>query len=72
MGNSSLTFQVKTGVRQGYVISTVLFNLLIDWEMRHTTEDQQRGIRWTLFDTLGDLDFVEDFTRLSHASTHAR
>ena len=50
----------------------VLFNLVIDWVMRHTTEDQPRGIRWTLFDMLEDLDFADDLALLSHTSTHAR
>ena len=27
------TFEVKTGVRQGFVMSSVLFNLAIDWVM---------------------------------------
>ena len=49
VGNSSLAFQVKTGVRQGRVMSALLFNIVIDWVMRRTTEDKTRGIRWTLF-----------------------
>ncbi|KAH3828247.1 hypothetical protein DPMN_130200 [Dreissena polymorpha] len=28
--------------------------------MRNTTQDAQRGIRWTLFSSLDDLDFVDD------------
>lgn len=44
VGNSSLTFQVKTGVRQGCVMSALLFNIVIDWVMRRTTEDKPRGI----------------------------
>ena len=45
MGSSSLNNQVKTGVPQGCVMSAVLFNLVIDWVMRNTTEDQPRRIR---------------------------
>ena len=33
------------GVRQGCVMSTVLFNLVIDWIMKLTTEDRVKGIR---------------------------
>ena len=44
----SLAFQVKTGVRQGCVMSALLFNIVIDWVMRRTIEDKTRGIRWTL------------------------
>ncbi|PIK55536.1 hypothetical protein BSL78_07570 [Apostichopus japonicus] len=57
VGNSNHKFQVKTGVRQGCVMSALLFNIAIDWVMRQATEGQKRGIRWTLFPTLEDLDF---------------
>ena len=70
MGSSSLNFQVKTSVRQGCVMSAVLFNLVIGWVMQCTTEDQPRGIRWTLFDTLEDLDFANNIVLLSHMHQH--
>ena len=44
VGSSSLNFQVKTGVCQGCVMSAEVFNLVVHWVMRCTTEDQQRGI----------------------------
>ena len=47
-------------------MSAVLFNLAIDWVMRRTTEDTPRGIRWTLFSSLEDLDFADDLALLSH------
>ena len=31
-----------------------------------STEDQPRGIRWTLFTTLEDLDFADDLALVSH------
>ena len=43
---------------------------MIDWVMRSTTEDQPRGIRWTLFDMLEDLDFADDLALLSHTHQH--
>ena len=51
-------------------MSAVLFNLVIDWLMHRSTEDQPRGIRWTLFDTLEDLDFSHDLALLSHTHQH--
>lgn len=59
-------FEVKTGVRQGRTMSAMLFNIVIDWVMRRTIEDQPRGIRWTLFSTLEDLDFADDLALVSH------
>ena len=66
VGSSSLNSQVKTGVRQGCILSAVLFSVVIDWVIRRTTEDQPRGIRWTLFDTLEDLDVSDDLALLFH------
>ena len=59
-------FDVKTGVRQGCVMSAILFNVTIDWVMRKTTEKTPRGIRWSLFSRLEDLDFADDLALLSH------
>ena len=38
--------------------------------MRRTTEDQIRGIRWTPFSYLEDLDYADDLALLSHTHTH--
>ena len=70
VGNSETSFSVKTGVRQGCPMSALLFNLTIDWVMRQTTADQPRGIRWTPFSTLEDLDFADDLALLSHTHHH--
>ena len=70
VGHSDTFFEVKTGVRQGCVMSAILFNLVIDWVMRRTTEDTPRGIRWSLFTTLDDLDFADDLALLSHTHQH--
>ena len=43
VGNSNHKFQVKTGVRQGCVMSALLFNIAIDWVMRQATEDQKEA-----------------------------
>ncbi len=70
VGNSSLAFQVKTGVRQECVMSALLFNIVIDWVMCRTTEEKARGIRWTLFSALEDLDFADDLALVSHTHQH--
>ena len=71
VGHSDTFFEVKTGVRQGCVMSAVLFNLAIDWVMRRP-EDSTRGIRWSLLTTLHDLDFADDLALLSHTHQHVQ
>ncbi|GFR71314.1 endonuclease-reverse transcriptase [Elysia marginata] len=51
-------------------MSALLFSVAIDWVMRQTTEDQNRGIRWNLFTNLEDLDFADDLALLSHTHHH--
>ena len=60
-------FQVKTGVRQGCLLSPFLFLLTIDWVMRTSTEQKKNGIQWTLWEQLEDLDFADDLAVLSHS-----
>ena len=66
MGQSDIAFKVKSGVRQGCVMSAVLFNIVIDWVMKKTMERPTRGIRWTMFSFLEDIDFADDVALLSH------
>ena len=59
-------FHVKTGVRQGCVISSVLFLVVNDWVMRTATADRPRGLIWGLTARLEDCDFADDIALLSH------
>jgi hypothetical protein len=38
--------------------------------MRKTTKESPRGIRWSLFSTLKNLDFADDHALLSHTHQH--
>ncbi|XP_071123117.1 uncharacterized protein [Mytilus edulis] len=57
-------FEVQSGVRQGCIISPILFLVAIDLVMRKTTSDKKRGITWSMFTTLEDLDFADDIALL--------
>ena len=59
-------FQVRTGVRQGCLLSPILFLLVIDWIMKTATREGRNGIQWTLWKQLDDLDFADDLALLSH------
>ena len=64
------SFAVKSGVRQGCIISPILFLVAIDWVMRKTTSDRSRGITWGMFSKLEDLDFADDIALLSPKQEH--
>nr|KAG5696667.1 hypothetical protein BaRGS_023076 [Batillaria attramentaria] len=66
-GKLSESFEVKTGVRQGCLLSPFLFLLVIDWIMKTTTTGRKNGIQWTLWTQLDDLDFADDLALLSHS-----
>ena len=55
ISQSDITFMVNLGVRKGCVKSAVLFNLVIDWNMKRTTEGPTRRIRWTTFSSHRDI-----------------
>ena len=58
-------FKIKSGVKQGCVMSGFLFLLALDWIMSKVTADKRRGIRWKFITVLEDLDFVDDIALLS-------
>ena len=57
-------FIVNSGVRQGCIMSPILFLISIDWVMKKMT-DSKRGITWSIYTTLEDLDFADDIALLS-------
>ena len=65
-GQLTDSFVIKTGVRQGCLLSPFLFILALDWVMKESTKGKRNGIQWTLWSQLDDLDFADDLALLSH------
>ena len=71
-GKKSEWFEVKSGVKQGCVMSGLLFLLVIDWIMRRTLSEGRLGIRWRMMETLEDLDYADDIVLLAETWRNAQ
>ena len=63
-GQRTQPLNMRTGVRQGCLISPLLFLVAMDWVTR-IAFDRKRGIQWTLTNSLEDLVFADDLALLS-------
>ena len=54
-GTTTEKFDIRTGVKQGCVMSGLLFNIVIDWIMQKTLKNSKTGIRWNFDSHLEDL-----------------
>ena len=64
-GQQPQSLNMRTGVREGCLLSPPLFLVALqDWVTR-TAFDRKRGIQWTFTTSLKDLDFADDLALLS-------
>ena len=63
-GNTEF-FRVDTGVRQGCILSPMLFILTIDYVMRKSMNKPDFGIMWDTKRRLTDLDFADDLALIA-------
>ena len=68
--NQTNRCSVRSGVRQGCILSPIIFNIALDYIMRQTTQNAQHGIQWTLFSQLEDLDYADHIALLSTTANH--
>nr|KAG5689255.1 hypothetical protein BaRGS_006375 [Batillaria attramentaria] len=71
-GKLTEPFTVRTGVRQGCILSPTIFLMVVDWVMRQATDSKRTGIQWTFSKQLEDLDFADDIALLSHKQQDAQ
>ena len=64
IGNTEM-LNIKTGVRQGCILSPFLFLIIIDFVMTKAMDDASFGIEWGQT-RLADLDFADDISAISH------
>ena len=58
--------KVRVGVRQGCLLSLVMFLLTMDWVMKTSRAQGRKGIRWTVWKQLDDRDYADDLALLLH------
>ena len=59
----SSPFQGTTSVKQGSILSTLLFVIVIDWALREATQNRIFGMQLDEM-TISDLDFADDICLL--------
>ena len=65
-GALSEFFEIHSGVRQGCVLSPLLFGIAMDWVLK-TAMKKQAGIEWVDGKKLSDLDFADDIALLNES-----
>ena len=71
-GEFSSYFTVESGVKQGCLLSGLLFIVVIDWLMKRTTGVRDTGVEWVNGEILEDIDYADDLALPSEGIEDAR
>jgi hypothetical protein len=55
-----------SGVRQGSLLSAIIFLIVLDEVLRRSLDGRRRGIRWKLIEHLEDFYYADNIVLLSH------
>ena len=69
-GQLSDSIKTSSGVRQGCLLSPLLFPLVMDGVLRRSLDGKERGITWRLQESLEDMDYADDVCLVSHKYEH--
>ena len=58
-------FNIETVARQGCILSTFLFLLVIDFILKNAIDNTEHGIKWNNQQHLADLDFDDDIVLIA-------
>jgi hypothetical protein len=67
-GSLTEPIQVKSGVRQGCLLSPFIFLSIKSEVMRKITGNHRRGITWSLQDCLEDLEYADNVCPISQSN----
>lgn len=70
-GKVGPAFGVESGVKQGDILSPLLFLIVLDYVLRQV-QNKQRGIHWNTFQRLDDLDYADDIAFMTHTLKEMR
>jgi len=69
-GQLSDSVKTSSGVRQGCLLSPLLFLLVTDGVLRRALDGKKRGITWRLQESLEDMEYADDVCLVSHRYEH--
>ena len=69
-GQLSDSIKTSSGVRQGCLLSPLLFLLVMDGVLLTALDGKKRGLTWRLKKSLEDMEYADDVCLVSHKYEH--
>jgi len=69
-GQLSDSIKTSTGVRQGCLLSPLLFMMVMDGVLRRALDGKKRGLTWRVQESFEDMEYADDVCLVSHKYEH--